>query len=237
MMVKSTLALGLLLASVLAPSTLRADDDRQRRITVVGKGEVKAVPDIAVMSIGVETEAKTPSEALSENASRMNAVMAKLKDAGIAEKDLQTSQLGIWPIYPDRSASTARREVISYRASNQLRVTLRDIERIGEILDQVVADGANTVNGPSFSVAEPEPLYQAARDAAVKDAMAKAERYAAAADVTLGEVISIGEAGGGPVYTRQMRADAMEASTPVAAGETTFSASVTMVFGLEASQP
>lgn len=212
-----------------------ADDegDDQRRMTVTGRGEATAVPDIATMSIGVETEAKTPSQALSENATRMNAVMVKLKDAGIAEKDLQTSQLGIWPIYPDRSSSTAKRKVISYRASNQLSVTLRAIDRVGEILDQAVADGANTVNGPSFSVAEPEPFYQSARDAAVADAMAKAERYAKAAGVSLGEVISISEAGGGPVFARQMRAEAMAASTPVAAGENTFSASVTMVFAID----
>lgn len=232
MTARSTLAFGLLMASLLIPNAALADDDDQRRITVVGRGEVMAVPDMAVMSIGVETEAKTPSEALSENASRMTAVMAKLKEAGIADKDLQTSQLGIWPIY-DNQPHHETPMTIGYRASNRLSVTLRKIERIGEVLDQAVGDGANTVNGPSFSVAEPEPLYQSARDAAVADAVAKAERYAAAAKVELGAVISIDEAGGGPVFTRQIRAEAMAVSTPVAAGESSFSASVTMVFAIE----
>ena len=144
---KSTLALGLLITAILVSPMASADDD-QRRITVRGQGEVKAVPDIAVMSIGVETEAKAPSDALSENASRMTAVMAKLKDAGITEKDMQTSQLGIWQVYTDRSQSNTPPKISGYRASNQLRVTLRDIERIGEILDQTVADGASREAGP-----------------------------------------------------------------------------------------
>ena len=230
MKIISTLALGLLITAFWAPPLGWADE--QRRITVSGKGEVAAIPDIASMSLGVETEAKTPSEALAENASRMTAVMAKLKEAGIAEKDMQTSQLGIWPVYTDRSQSHVTPIINGYRASNQLNVTIRDIARVGEILDQAVADGANKVNGPSFSIAEPEPLYQEARDVAVKDAIAKAERYAKAAGVTLGEIISISEAGGGPVIARQMRAEAMAASTPVAAGENTFSASVTMIFAI-----
>lgn len=229
MTVKSMVALGLLAAVTLVTPSAWADDDDQRRITVTGKGEIRAVPDIAVMSIGVETEAKTPGEALSENAARMTAVMARLKKAGILEKDLQTSQFGIWPVHADREQPP---KVRGYRASNQLSVTLREIGRIGDILDQAVADGANTVKGPSFTVAEPEPLYQAARDAAIKDAIAKAERYATAADVTLGEIIRIDEAGGGPVFTRQMRAETMAASTPIAAGENTFSASVTLVFAI-----
>jgi len=232
MSIRSTLALGVLMTAILASPMVWADDD-PRRITVSGRGEVKAVPDIAVMSIGVETEAKAPSEALAENASRMTAVMAKLQDAGIAEKDMQTSQLGIWPVYTDRSQSNTPPKISGYRASNRLSVTIRDIERIGEILDQTVADGANAVNGPSFSVAEPEPLYQEARDAAVKDAIAKAERYAKAAGVSLGKIISISEAGGGPVIARQVRAEAMAASTPVAAGESSFSASVTMIFAID----
>lgn len=206
------------------------DDDVQRRITVTGRGEATAVPDIAIMSIGVETEAAAPSEALSENATRMTAVMTRLKDAGIADKDIQTSQLGIWPIYADRQQP---RKTVAYRVSNQVTVTLRDIKRMGEVLDHTVTDGANSVNGPTFSVAEPLPFLQAARDAAVKDAIAKAKRYAKTAGVSLGEIISIDEGGAGQVMARQMRAEAMAASTPVAAGENTFSASVTTVFAID----
>ena len=146
---------------------------------------------------------------------------------------MQTRQLGIWPIHGDRRENPGMPTIASYRVSNQLSVTLRDIALIGSILDQAVADGANTINGPTFSVAEPGPLLEAARDAAIDDAIAKAERYAKAANVGLGQVISISETGDAPIVTRQMRAEAMAASTPVAAGESTFSASVTMVFAIE----
>ena len=220
----------LLGVSAAAPAAL-AKDDEPRRITVSGRAEAEAVPDIATLSIGVETEARTPGEALSENAERMTAVMARLKEAGIDDRDLRTSQLGIWPIFAERGQP---RETVGYRASNQLTVTIRDIDRLGTLLDQAVADGANSVNGPTFSIADPEPLLAAARDAAVKDAIAKAERMAAAAGVELGEVISISEASGAmPILPRQMRAEAMAAATPIAPGETTIAASVTMTFGLK----
>lgn len=228
MTTKPLIALGLWFAAIMMPQPAWADDE-MRRIKVTGMGEAKAVPDIAHLSIGVETEASQPSQALAENASRMQAVMARLMETGVAEKDLQTSQLSIWPVYADRQQP---RKIQGYRASNQLRVTLREIERIGEILDQAVADGANTISGPGFSVANPKPLHLEARDAAVKDAIAKAERYAAAAGVTLGEVIRIDEGGAAPVISRQMRAEAMATSTPIAAGETTISAQITMIFAI-----
>lgn len=234
MMARSFLAFGLLLGLSFTAPPVAADDDQPRRITVTGQGEAKAVPDIATMSIGVETEAETPGEALSDNAARMTAVMNRLKSAGIADKDMQTSQLGIWPIYADRQQP---RKTVAYRLSNQLTVTIRDISSLGAILDATVADGANAVNGPTFGVADPAPLLAAARKTAVKDAIAKAEHYAAAAEVKLGEIISIDEGGGGQVFPRHARAEAMAASTPVAPGESTIAASVTMTFGLEANQP
>ena len=223
----SMLALAFLIG--LTAWSAQADDDQPGRITVTGRAEAQAVPDIATMSIGVQTEARTPGEALSENARRMTAVMKRLKDAGIEDRDLRTSQLAIWPIRAESRQSSSSG---GYRASNQLTVTIRDIDRLGAILDETVSDGANSLSGPTFGIAKPEPLLQAARDAAVRDAIAKAERYAAAADVELGDVMSIDEAGGGPVFARQMRAEAMDVATPVAPGQTTISASVTMTFAI-----
>ncbi|MGI9509218.1 MAG: SIMPL domain-containing protein [Geminicoccaceae bacterium] len=227
--VNMILALGLLLGLGFTAMPVAAEE-QSRRITVSGQGEAKAAPDVATMSIGVETEAKTPGLALSENAARMTAVMKQLKGAGIADKDMQTSQLGISPIHGDRQQP---RTTIAYRVSNQLQVTIRAIDSLGAILDATVADGANAVNGPTFGIADPEPLLAAAQDEAVKDAIAKAERFAAAAGVELGEVISIDEGGGGPVFPRQGRMEAMAASTPVAAGESTLSANVTMTFAID----
>ena len=225
------LAATILVSPALGAPSVKADEHQFRQITVTGQGEASAEPDMATLSIGVEVQAKTPGKALADNAERMTAVMGRLKEAGIAEKDLRTSQLGVWPVYSERNQP---QRIVGYRASNQLSVIIRDIDRLGGVLDQAVADGANRVNGPSFSVADPEPLLAEARDAAVSDAIAKAERYAAAAGVTLGDVLSIDEAGGGvPFPGRQMRAEAMAASTPIAPGESSLSASVTMTFAID----
>lgn len=221
------LALSLVLG--LAPSVAMADDHEEPQITVTGEGEATAVPDIATLSIGVETEAATPGEALSDNAARMTRVISQLQDAGIADKDLQTSQLGIWPVFADRQQP---QKTVGYRVSNQLSVTIRDIDRLGALLDAAVADGANRVNGPTFGIGDPAPLLTAARKAAVQDAIAKAALYAEAAGVELGDILSISEAGGGPVFPRHARAQAMAAETPIAAGESTVTASVTITFEL-----
>jgi uncharacterized protein YggE len=226
----SLLILGLLVGQAPFAPSASADEHQFRQITVTGQGEASAEPDMATLSIGVEVQAKTPGKALADNAERMTAVMARLKDAGIAEKDLRTSQLGVWPVYSERNQP---QRIVGYRASNQLSVIIRDIDRLGDVLDQAVADGANRVNGPSFSIADPAPLLARARDDAVSDAVAKAERYAAAAGVALGDVLSIDEAGGAPIFGRQMRAEAMAASTPIAPGESSVSASVTMTFAID----
>lgn len=229
-MAQTLVVIGLLFGPVLGAPSAFADDDQARRITVTGQGHAQAEPDIATLSIGVETEAKTPGEALADNARRMTKVMTRLKDAGVAAKDMQTSQLGIWPVFADRQPPG---RTVGYRTSNQLSVTIRDIDRLGSVLDEAVADGANRVNGPTFSIADPEPLSAAARDAAVMNAIAKAKRYAAAVDVELGSVISINEIDDKPIIHRQLRAETMATSTPIAPGETTIVASVTMTFAIE----
>jgi hypothetical protein len=217
------------LGFLLGPCALAADAE-PRRITVTGSAEAEAVPDMATLAIGVETEAETPGKALADNAARMTTVMDRLKAAGIEGRDLQTSQLGIWPVFAEQQQAQV---IVGYHASNQLAVTIRAIDRLGAILDQAVADGANSISGPTFGIADPEPLLAAARDAAIRDAIAKARRYAAAADVELGKVLAIDESVGSPVPYPRMRAEAMAAATPIAPGETTISASVAMTFAIE----
>ena len=227
---KSLLALSVLATLSLLTLPAAANDDDHRSITVIGNGEVRSTPDIATMSIGVGTEAATPATALAANAKRMTEVMARLKKAGIEDKDLQTSRLTIWPVYAGQDRP---REIIAYSVSNQLAVTIRDLSRLGAILDQAVLEGANQVNGPSFMLANPTPHLNNARDAAITDAIAKAERYAAAANVTLGQVLSIDETVSSPSFPKLNRAQAMDASTPIAPGETALSASVTMRFSID----
>ncbi|MEM9441498.1 MAG: SIMPL domain-containing protein [Pseudomonadota bacterium] len=221
---------GIMFGQALTAAVATADDHEFRQITVTGQGEASTEPDMAMLTIGVESQAKTPGKALSENGERMNAVIARLKSAGVGNRDLRTSQLGIWPVYSERNQP---QRIVGYRASNQLRVTVRDINQLDDILDQAVADGANRVNGPSFSVANPDLPLTEARKAAVQDAIAKAQQYAAAANVELGHVLSIEETGSPSFLGRQMRAESMAASTPIAPGENTFSASVTMTFAIE----
>jgi len=219
-----------MLALSLLNSPAIADNNVLRSITVNGSGESQAASDIATMSIGVETEAATPALAMSANAERMTDVMTRLKDEGVAEKDLQTRQLAIFPIQANRNQP---REIVAYRVTNQLTVTIRDLQRLGVILDQAVMEGANQVNGPNFALTDPGPLLDAARDAAIADAIAKAERYAAAANLALGRVLSIDETGGREPFPRHARAEAMAVSTPIALGEQTITASVTMRFEID----
>jgi hypothetical protein len=230
------IACGLALLGVVASATAgRAAEAEPRRLTVTGTGEVTAQPDMATVSLGVETQAESAAAALAQNSEAMAKVLARLEAAGIAAKDVQTSALSIYPVHEPNPDGMPRPKVIGYQAANQVTVQVRALDRLGAVLDQVVVDGANSMNGLSFAVAEPEPLLRQARDKAVADAMDKARRYAAAAGVALGPILALDEAGSAPPapYMRRMAAEAMAADVPVAAGETTLAASVTVVFAIE----
>ncbi len=204
-----------------------------RTITVTGAGEAVAVPDMATITIGV-TERNVGAEAAADAvATQIGEVMELLDSLGIEPRDRQTTGLTLRPVYADRANTYDEREVVAFEASNMLRTRVRDLDALGDVLGQVIAQGANRLEGLEFGFAEPVPLEDAARRDAVQDAMARAELYAEAAGVTLGPVMSIreGGGGGGPVPMMRM-ADAME-SMPVAAGESAVGASVTVVFGIE----
>ena len=200
-------------------------------ITVRGTGRVEAVPDMATLNLGVSSEAGTAQEAMARNSDAMAAVLARLREGGIAERDLQTSGLRLSPRYEPRPAQTAPR-VTGYVAQNLVTVRIRELDRIGAVLDAAVADGANTIHGLSFGVAEPQALEDEARREAVAAALRQAETLAEAAGVGLGGVRAMIEEGGGgrPVMmeARMAAADAV----PIAEGEVTVEASVRMVFDI-----
>lgn len=234
------LALGLaaLIATALALPAAAAEaamTPPARQITVMGTGERSAVPDVATVTTGVVSQAKTAGEALSTNSQAMAAVLKALKDAGIAERDIQTSNFSIQPQYPSYdSTRITPPEIAGYQVSNQVSVRLRDVAKLGPVLDALVAAGSNNVSGVSFAIDKPEPLLNEARAEAVKNARAKAELYAEAAGVKLGRVIEISEASFGgpqPVFARMEAASAP--SVPIAAGESTVTASVTIVYEIE----
>lgn len=219
-----SLCLGTALALSLAAPALA-----EGSISVLGEASIAATPDMATISLGVTTEGATAAEAMAANSKALAGVIERLKSAGIAENDLQTSNLSLnpnWVGYDSGETPT----ISNYVAMNMLSVRVRDLAALGGVLDASIADGANTLNGITFELSAPRPVQDEARKAAVADAAAKAGLYAAAAGVTLGKVISIAEQQnyGGPMPVFM---DAKAASpVPVATGQIALQTSVTVTY-------
>ncbi len=228
-------ALAALAALALFAGPAAADNTKPPHLlTVSGQGEASATPDQARLSAGVVSEAKTAAEALAQNSRQMNAVFAALKRMGLADRSIQTSGFSVSPQYPPYDAKEPR-HIIGYQVSNSVSVKLDDLSKLGPALDALVSAGANDVNSISFSIRDSHALLAQAREAAVKDAMTKAQAYARAAGVTLGPIAAISESGAEPPRPMMMRAAmAMDGGSPppMAAGEETVSASVTMSWEL-----
>ncbi|MGD9868960.1 MAG: SIMPL domain-containing protein [Hyphomicrobiales bacterium] len=229
------LAIALLALTAIAHPA-RADDDRPRRsVTVTGQGEVNARPDMATVSTGVVTEDQTARAALDANTAAMTKLIASLKAGGVAAKDIRTSNFNVSPVYTQPKERNERPRIDGYRVSNAVTVAVRDLEKLGPILDSVVGDGANQAGGIQFGFADPDALEQQARKAAIADAKARAELYAAAAGAKLGKVMTIAETGYAPPRPYATRALAKEAAAPVPveAGEQAVTASVSVTWELE----
>jgi uncharacterized protein YggE len=231
------LAFGALAILAVLAHAAAAQEDTHRRIVVTGTGEASARPDLAVISAGVVVQSETASAALADNSRAMEAVLQQLRTAGLADADVQTSQFSVMPLYerqPPEREITAPPRIVGYQVSNRVTARVRDIDRLGAVLDALVSAGATNIDGPWFDVADPEQVLGQARDAAVADALARARRYTAAAGVELGEVISIEEAGSFvPPPRPMMRAEAMAADVPIAPGQTELSASVMVTFAIK----
>jgi uncharacterized protein YggE len=223
-MMKSLRVLAFAFAAIaLAAPSVRAAD---RLVTVTGEATVAVAPDTAVIRVGVTSTAKTAREASDANGRQMTTVLAAIKDAGIAARDIQTSRLSLQPQYDPNRSGTAR--LLGFQATNQITVNIRDIDKLAGIIDQAIAAGANEMSGLEFVVSEQSKLLDQARDDAIADARRKAERYAKAAGVKLGAVTSISEEGSSPPprLMQAMRAGA----TPVAPGEQTLRAVVSVSY-------
>lgn len=211
-------------------------------ITIEGRGEVLAAPDMAQINSGVTTQGASAREALDANTAAMSELIAALKASGIEARDIQTSGFSVNPNYVysderDENGYSLPPRINGYQVSNTVTVTVRKLDALGTILDKSVTIGANTVNGVSFSVADPSDLYNQARKAAFADARAKAELYADAANVTLDEIISISETQGynsPQPYPMYARADmAVAQAVPVEAGEMAFAINVSVQWELD----
>jgi len=222
---------GMSLALSLAPIPLAAQEiGPPQGVTLVGVGEVRAKPDIAVVRIGVVSQAATARAALDANNSSMRDIMTALEARDIAERDLQTSQFSVQPRYAHDPDSQVPPRIDGYEVSNQLAVIIRDLDKLGFVLDLAVGVGSNQIFGVEFSLADPEPRRDEARRLAVKDAVRKAELYAAAAGIELGAIRAITEAARAdppqPLH-RQMEM-AADASVPIAEGEQAIAVEVTI---------
>jgi len=230
---KSILAAALAITALGGPAAA-APPMQPHTVTVTGEGEIKAVPDEAILSAGVTTEAATAGDALAANRRAMNAVFSELKRQGIADRSMQTSDFNVSPQYaPAKDGAPAH--IVGYQVSNTLSVTVDDLGRLGPAVDALVASGANSMGGISFTFRDPKPLLRQAREAAVKDAMDRAQTYARAAGLSLGRVVEINEGGAQmprPLI-RAMAFDGAANATPVAAGQETVSAQVTVTFEIK----
>lgn len=201
-----------------------------RRIDVAGSGVVYAVPDQATVQIGVSSQAESASDALTDNSGKTAAVIETIKSLGVDEKDIQTRDFSIYPTY-DQATNT---KITGYQVTNAVVVIIRDVKNAGAILDQVVQSGANNISGLSFDVADPTAQQAEARTKAVAVARAKAETLAAAAGVSLGEIISINESvsSSGPIMPYARADMAMADAVPVATGQQAITVDVSISFAI-----
>ena len=236
LLLASALAIGTVAmtnASAQSPSPPIAAPSDGTLLSVSASAEATRVPDVASLSTGVVTQAADANAALKANSAQMNKVVAAIRAAGIAERDIQTSGININPQY--RYAENQPPTITGYQASNTVNIKVRDIAKLGEVLDALVASGANQVNGPSFEIDQPEAAYDEARQAALKKAQARAEMYAKSLGLRVRRIVSISEGGGFRPPMPMMKAMAMDAraeSAPVAPGETTLGANLDVVFEL-----
>ncbi|MGJ3230198.1 MAG: SIMPL domain-containing protein [Oceanicaulis sp.] len=194
-------------------------------LSLSATGSVSVAPDQARVTAGVVSRADTAAAAVRENAQTMQAVFAALRRAGVAEADLQTARLNVNPVYANQSRSSSDGEyreprIVGYEASNQVSALLRDIERVGAVIDAVFESGANSLDGVQFLSSEADSARDEARRAAVAELGALRDLYAQAAGFEIVRLINFSESGGGrPMPMAMARMESMDAATPVAPGE------------------
>lgn len=231
------LVCGILFVSpLLVGPGVAAADDLQPWITVTGTGEVLEKPDMARINIGVVTQQQTASASLRQNSEAVDKVLATLRDHGIADDDMQTSNFNVGPQY-DYGRPGEPPRLLGYRVSNEVRVAVRRLEDLGKLLDEVVSAGSNQVNGVMFEIAEASSLQDTARREAIKDARRKAALYAQEAGVDLGAVLRIEEISG-PVAMPQMAITMAEQAraVPIAPGVLVLRQQVQVTFAIDSGQ-
>jgi uncharacterized protein YggE len=226
---------GSVLAQTATPTATAPAGDLARTITVVGEGSVKIAPDIATATIGVETVASTVKAASADSQKVMDKVLAALKAAGIADKDMQTTNYNVWM---EQSTSSDGTDTVKYHVSNSVMVTIRDLDQVGNVLDAAIEAGANQIYGVTFSLENPKTMAETARTQAVADAKAKAGSLADLTGVKLGPVVSVSEVVGqsGTYYNSDFAAKAEGlggGGTSVSPGELELSMSLQVTYAIQ----
>ncbi|MBE2232310.1 MAG: SIMPL domain-containing protein [Anaerolinea sp.] len=240
----AVLAIAALGVFVLGPSTHAAAQAQPaaaaapslpRTITVVGEGTVAVQPDVAQVQIGVEIKGDNAQEASAEAAATMDAILAALAQAGVAAKEIQTTGYNIWVeqrVGPDGAAT----DQVIYHVGNSVSVTVRDLEKVGDVLDAAIAAGANSIYGVNFSVDDTDEVMAEARRLAAADALARAQELAGLHGVALGEVVSVSEVIDGmavPVYESVNASMGLSsAAGPISPGELKMSARLQVVYAI-----
>ncbi len=204
-------------------------------ITVTGTGTVTGTPDMVQVSVGVVTQGSTVQDAVSANASQMNALLTALKADGIADKDIQTSNYNVStqtnpkPVAPGGTETTET----AYYVNNQVQVTLHDVSKLGDLLDKLVAAGANNIYGVNFGISDPSQLEDQARAKAVDDASHKAQSLAKLEGLTLGSVVSVSETNGYPGTVFPAAAGLGGGGTPIQPGDLQVSVSLQVTYAIK----
>jgi uncharacterized protein YggE len=224
-----------LLVSACGPATINQAAPL-RTLSVAGSGQAYLAPDIAYIYIGVHTEKLTAAESVSENTAQTETVIKAITDFGIDAKDIRTTNFSIWPMDKYDPVSGTPTGEKTYAVDNTVYVTVRELDKLGDLLDTVVQAGANTVNSVQFDVADKAEALKQARADAVKDAEAQAKSLAEAAGLSLGEIQTISFVDNQPIFDGKggggaFAADA--ASVPIQPGQLTFTVNVNISYALK----
>lgn len=239
-MQRMSFAAAAVLGLLAAVSPALADGGKMPRIiSLTGHGEVRSTPDIAFITSGVVSQGATAADALTANTKAMTDLFAALKDAGLEDKDIQTSNFSVQPRYDFSNGQSPK--LVGYDVSNNVTIKLKKIDTMGALLDKLVQSGSNQITGVSFDVSKPEEAMDQARKLATQDATRKAKLYAQAMGIELGNVMQVSEGSSAQPSSvpfvrgaAMMKADA--APVPVAAGEQTLAADVNIIWEIKQPQ-
>ncbi|MFO8035522.1 MAG: SIMPL domain-containing protein [Anaerolineales bacterium] len=226
--------LGLVLSACQASPNAVGTEDQPRLISVQGTGQVSLDPTLARISVGVQTEDENAQEAVSANNQRVEEIMAVLGELGIPAEDMQTVDFSIRQQGDREPKQEIEGETQkTYVVSNIVRVTLRDLDQLGSLLDEVIQAGTNTIHGIQFDAENKEEANKNALELAMKDARARAEAIAGTADVQLGDVYRVETFGGGPVYAEREVAEEAAAAVPISPGQMDIEVRVNVSYQIE----